>query len=142
IKNGNITTKAQMDAQLKTLVDESLKISITADIHHLTRQNYPIAQSQLGDRVFVIDERIGLDEEVRIVNKSITRKWSGFIFDGNLTSGSDGLAKRHQSNLDTALRNVTDWITGRKTVAYTNVDEAIKNATQALKIAQTELEFA
>src|SRR5699024_9479904 len=73
IKNGNITTKAQMDSQLKTLVDESLKISITADIHDLTRQNYPIAQSQLGDRVFVIDERIGLDEEVRIVNKSITR---------------------------------------------------------------------
>src|SRR5699024_6707294 len=68
IKNGNITTRAQMDAQLITLVDESLKISVTADIHDLTRQSYPIAQSQLCDRVFVIDERIGLDEEVRIVN--------------------------------------------------------------------------
>src|SRR5699024_12610479 len=68
IKNGNITTISQMDAQLKTLVDESLKISITADIHDLTRQNYPIAQSQLGDRVFIIDERIGLDrsEERRV----------------------------------------------------------------------------
>src|SRR5699024_2287240 len=142
IKNGNITTKAQMDSQLKTLVDESLKISITADIHDLTRQNYPIAQSQLGDRVFVIDERIGLDEEVRIVNKSITRNWRGDILDVNLTFGSEGLAKRHQSNLNTALKNVTDWITGRKTIPYTIVDEAIKNATQALKNAQTELKFA
>jgi len=141
IKNGNITTKAQMDAQLKTLVDESLKISITANIHDLTRQNYPIAQSQLGDRVFVIDERIGLDEEVRIVNKSITRNWRGDILDVNLTFGSEGLAKRHQSNLNTALKNVTDWITGRKTIPYSIVDEAIKNATQALKNAQTELKF-
>src|SRR5699024_6559937 len=141
IKNGNITTKAQMDSQLKTLVDESLKISITADIHDLTRQNYPIAQSQLGDRVFVIDERIGLDEEVRIVNKSITRNWRGDILDVTLTFGSEGLAKRHQSNLNTALKNVTDWITGRKTIPYTIVDEAIKNATQALKNAQTELKF-
>src|SRR5699024_6023192 len=141
IKNGNITTKAQMDAQLKTLVDESLKISITADIHDLTRQNYPIAQSQLGDRVFVIDERISLDEEVRIVNKSITRNWRGEVLDVNLTFGSEGLAKRHQSNLSTALKNVTDWLTGKKTIPYTIVDEAIKNATQALKSAQTELKF-
>src|SRR5690625_3945891 len=141
IKNGNITTKAQMGSQLKTLVDESLKISITADIHDLTRQNYPIAQSQLGDRVFVIDERIGVDEEVRIVNKSITRNWRGDILDVTLTFGSEGLAKRHQSNLNTALKNVTDWITGRKTIPYSIVDEAIKNATQALKNAQTELKF-
>lgn len=141
IKNGNITTASQMDAQLKALVDESLKISITADVHDLTRQNYPIAQSQLGDRVFVIDERIGLDEEVRIVNKSITRNWRGDVLDVNLTFGSDGLAKRHQSNLNTALKNVTDWITGRKTIPYSIVDEAIKNATQALKNAQTELKF-
>src|SRR5699024_3502049 len=111
------------------------------DIHDLTRQNYPIAQSQLGDRVFVIDERIGLDEEVRIVNKSITRNWRGDILDATLTFGSEGLAKRHQSNLNTALKNVTDWITGRKTIPYTIVDEAIKNATQALKNAQTELKF-
>src|SRR5699024_3519456 len=62
IKNGNITTKAQMDAQLKTLVDESLKICITADIHVLRKHNYPISQSVLGDSVFLIDVRIGLDD--------------------------------------------------------------------------------
>src|SRR5699024_1992133 len=53
IKNGKITTNSEMDAQLKTLVDESLKISVTADIHDLRKQNYPIAQSELGDRVFL-----------------------------------------------------------------------------------------
>src|SRR5699024_4814465 len=63
------------------------------------------------------------------------------VLDVNLTFGSEGLAKRHQSNLSTALKNVTDWLTGKKTIPYTIVDEAIKNATQALKSAQTELKF-
>src|SRR5699024_10271037 len=76
-----------------------------------------------------------------IVNKSITRNWRGEVLDVNLTFGSEGLAKRHQSNLSTALKNVTDWLTGKKTIPYTIVDEAIKNATQALKSAQTELKF-
>src|SRR5690625_2720568 len=142
IKNGNITTKAQMDPQLKTLVDESLKISITADIHDLTRQNYPIAQSQLGDRVFVIDERIGLDEEVRIVNKSITRNWRGDILDVTLTFGSEGLAKRHQSKLSTAIKDITSLLEGKIQLPYSVLDDAVKNATKALKDAQTQLVFS
>src|SRR5690625_1861701 len=142
IKNGNITTRAQMDAQLKTLVDESLKISITADIHDLTRQNYPIAQSQLGDRVFVIDERIGLDEEVRIVNKSITRNWRGDILDVTLTFGSEGLAKRHQSKLSTAIKDITSLLEGKIQLPYSVLDDAVKNATKALKDAQTQLVFS
>ena len=142
IKNGNITTISQMDAQLKTLVDESLKISITADIHDLTRQNYPIAQSQLGDRVFIIDERIGLDEEVRIVNKSITRNWRGDILDVNLTFGSEGLAKRHQSKLSTAIKDITSLLEGKIQLPYSVLDDAVKNATKALKDAQTQLVFS
>src|SRR5690625_4577395 len=65
IKDGRITSQSTMDNQLKTLVDESLKISVSADIHDLRRQGYPLAQPELGDRVFLIDERIGLDEEDR-----------------------------------------------------------------------------
>src|SRR5699024_3415927 len=65
IKDGRISDVQTMDKALKTLVDESLKLSVSADIHDLRRQGYPLAQPQMGDRVFVIDERIGLDEEVR-----------------------------------------------------------------------------
>src|SRR5699024_7707864 len=58
-----------------------------------------------------------------------------------ITLSSEEHNKLHQSNLNTALKNVTDWITGCKTIPYSIVDEAIKNATQALKNAQTELKF-
>src|SRR5699024_7588773 len=70
IKDGRITRKANMQEKLKELVDESLKISVSADVIDLQKQGYPVAQSEVGDRVFLIDERIGLDDEVRVISQS------------------------------------------------------------------------
>src|SRR5699024_8249395 len=142
IKNGNITTKSQMDDQLKLLVDESLKVSVTADIHDLRKQNYPIAQSSLGDRVFLIDERIGLNDEVRISQRSITRNWKGEVLDVSYTFGSPGIVKRHQSNMSTAIKNITDLMEGKLKLPYSVLDDAVINATKALQDAQTQLIFS
>src|SRR5699024_11941657 len=103
-----------MDEELISLVDESLKISVSADIYDLQKQGYSIAQSQLGDRVFLIDERIGLNDEVRVVNHSITRNWKGEVVDVNLTFGSERITKRHQSEMSTAIKNITELIVGKK----------------------------
>src|SRR5690625_1018344 len=142
IKNGNITDKSTMDSQLKTLVDESLKISVSADIHDLRNQGYPIAQSEVGDRVFLIDERIGLNDEVRVISQSITRNWRGDVIDLNITFGSEGIAKRHQSNISNAVKDIKDLLDGKKVLPYSVLDEAVKNATKALRDAQTELAFS
>ncbi len=142
IKNGNITTASQMDAQLKTLVDESLKLSVTATIHDLRKQNYPIAQSELGDRVFLTDERIGLNDEVRIVSRSITRNWKGDVLDVSYTFGTQGIVKRHQSKLNTAIKDITSLLEGKIQLPYSVLDDAVKNATKALQDAQTQLMFS
>ena len=139
IKNGNITTKSKMDEELKTLVDESLKISVSADIHDLQKQGYPIAQSQLGDRVFLIDERIGLNDEVRVVNHSITRNWKGEVVDVNLTFGSESITKRHQSEMSTAIKNITELLEGKIQLPFDAYDNAVKDATKALKGITSEL---
>src|SRR5690625_581873 len=142
IKNGNITDKSTMDSQLKTLVDESLKVSVSADIHDLRNQGYPIAQSEVGDRVFLIDERIGLNDEVRVISQSITRNWRGDVIDLNITFGSEGIAKRHQSNISTAVKDIKDLLDGKKVLPYSVLDEAVKNATKTLRDEQTELAFS
>src|SRR5690606_23987312 len=141
IKNGNIKDPAFMDAQLKTLVDESLKISVSATIHDLRKQGYPYAQSQLGDRVFLIDERIGLNEEVRVVAQSITRDWKGDVVDINITFGSPSIVKRHQSNLQSAIKNITDLIEGRKKLPFNVLDNAVMEATRALTRMQSQLQI-
>src|SRR5699024_2286611 len=140
-KDGRVTSKSVMDASLKQLVDESLKISLSADIHDLRKQGYPVAQSELGDRVFLIDERIGLNEEIRVIAQSIKRDWKGNILDLNITFGSEGLSKRHQSSINTATKNINEILEGRKQLPYSVLDDAVKNATKALQDAQTELKF-
>lgn len=139
IKDGRIKVKEAMDKALKELVDESLKISVSADIHDLRRQGYQLAQPELGDRVFLIDERIGLDAEVRVVDIKIMRNWKGEVLDLNLTFGSEGITKRHQSNLQTAIKDITDIMAGRKKIPFSAYDNAVINATNALKGITSEL---
>ena len=141
IKDGRVKVKANMDKALKELVDESLKISVTADVQDLRKQGYPLAQPNIGDRAFLIDERIGLDEEVRIISMSITRDWQGRVIDLNVTFGNEGLSKRHQSSISTAIKDINDIINGNKQLPYSILDDAVKNATKALKDARTQLDF-
>ncbi len=141
IKDGRIKITSTLDANLKTLVDESLKISVTADIHDLTKQGYPIAQTNVGDRVFLIDERIGLNEEVRVINKSVVKDWRGNIIDIQLTFGSQDIVKRHQSNLDSAVKSINDLLDGKKKLPLNALSNEVSIVTKAILSAQTELDF-
>src|SRR5699024_2546929 len=93
-------------------------------------------------RVFLIDERIGLDDEVRIVYRSITRNWKGDVLDVNYTFGTQGIVKRHQSKLNTAIKDITSLLEGKIQLPYSVLDDAVKNATKALQDAQTQLIFS
>src|SRR5699024_5617218 len=73
---------------------------------------------------------------------SITRNWRGDVIDLNVTFGSEGIAKRHQSNISTAVKDIKDLLDGKKVLPYSVLDEAVKNATKALRDAQTELTFS
>ncbi|PAE27922.1 hypothetical protein CHI07_17155 [Paenibacillus sp. 7884-2] len=132
IKDGRVKIASEMDASLKSLVDESLKISVSADIHDLRKQNYPIGQSELGDRVFLIDERIDLNDEVRVISQSITRDWEGNVININITFGSEGITKRHQSAMNTALKNITELYEGRKQLPLSFLDQRVQDISRII----------
>lgn len=141
LKDGRIKLTATMDNSLKTIVNESLKVSVTADIHDLTKQKYPIAQSGLGDRVFLIDERIGLDTEVRVVNRSVLRDWRGNILDVQLTFGNQDITKRYQSNLDHAAKTINDLIEGREKLPINAMAAEVANVTNMILGVTSELDI-
>src|SRR5699024_5638057 len=141
IKDGRVKYASVMDKSLKKLVDESLKISVTADIHDLTRQGYPISQTKNGDRVFLIDERIGLNEEVRVVNRKVLRDWRGKILDIELTFGSQSIVKRHQSNLSNSAKAINEILEGRRKIPFNALSNEVAVVTKAILSAQTELDF-
>lgn len=141
IKNGAIKVKSTMDANLKRLVDESVKVSVTADLYDLRKQGYPLAQPELGDRVFLIDERIGFNEEVRVVSITVTKNWRGDIEDLELTFGEIGISQRYKSGLSTATKHILDLFEGRKKLPFYAYDSAVQQATKDLSNARTELYF-
>src|SRR5699024_3624511 len=50
--------------------------------------------------------------------------------------------KRHQSSISSAVKDFNNIMTGRKKLPYSILDDAVKNATKALRDAQTELKFS
>lgn len=141
VKDGRIRHKSVLDAKMKQIVDESIKISVTADIHDLRKQGYPIGQTNVGDRVFLIDERIGFNEEVRVVNKKETKNWKGEIIDIKLTFGSQDIVKRHRSKMRNAANAIHDVLEGKRKIPMNALNNEVAQVTKALLSAQTELIF-
>src|SRR5699024_2844987 len=73
---------------------------------------------------------------------SITRKWKGDVLDVNYTFGTQGIVKRHQSKLNTAIKDITSLLEGKIQLPYSVLDDAVKNATKALQDEQTQLIFS
>src|SRR5699024_4741118 len=48
----------------------------------------------------------------------------------------------HQSNISTAVKDIKDLLDGKKVLPYSVLNESVKNATKALRDAQTELTFS
>ncbi|WP_243763964.1 phage tail protein, partial [Bacillus sp. XF8] len=141
LKDGRIKLTTTMDSKLKTLVDESLNISVTANIHDLSKQKYPIAQSGLGDRVFLIDERIGLNAEVRVVNRYVLRDWRGNILDIQLTFGSQDITKRYQANLNHATKTINDLMEGREKLPINAMTAEVANVTNMILGVTSEIDI-
>ena len=141
IRDGRVTITSTMDESLKKLVEESVKISFTADIYDMSQQGYDYQHAVLGDRVFLVDERIGLDTEIRVVK--ITRNFSstGQILDLEITFGSSNMADQYGSNLSTAAKDIADLIQGRKSLPFQALDIISKSMVTKIQNTSSELMF-
>lgn len=139
IRDGRVTQQATMDANLKKTVDESVQISFTADIYDMSQQGYDYQHAVLGDRVFLVDERIGLDTEIRVVK--ITRNFSstGQILDLEITFGSGNMGDQYGSNLSTAAKDIADLIQGRKSLPFQALDIISKSMVTKIQNTTSEI---
>src|SRR5690625_6401511 len=72
---------------------------------------------------------------------TVTKNWKGEVIDLQLTFGSEGITKRYQSKMQTAINNIDGIISGNIKLPYSVLDDAVLRATEALRSAQTELVF-
>lgn len=130
--NQNIKHYQTMYDKLKYQIDQSLAVSVTADLVNLQKQGYPIDTARTGDYVFLTDERIGFDEEVRIVKQSITRNWKNEVLDASVTFGSDSLGNKHQGKINTAVDGITDIFNGVEQLPLSALDKRVQEISNII----------
>lgn len=123
---------------IKTQIQDTPEISITIDFVDLAKAGYPLPRPRLGDTVYLIYEPLNIDITTRILE--ITD------YPESNKSPEVTLANFKESFADVSIRYTKSQIekiyneqTGR--IRYTALDEAVKQATEALQSAQTELKF-
>lgn len=139
IRDGRITNLSTMDANLKKTVDESMQISFTADIYDMSQQGYNYQHAVLGDRVFLVDERIGLDTEIRVVKISRDISDTGQIINLEITFGTGNMADAYGSNLSTAAKDIADLIQGRKSLPFQALDIISKSMVTKIQNTTSEI---
>lgn len=141
IMNANITKQDTMDKKLKEAVESSVNISFTADIYDMSRHGYRFQHAELGDRVFLVDERIGLDTEIRVVKIDREINNEGYVTNVEITFGSANLADNYSSNLSTAAKDIQDLIEGRKKLKFDALDVISQSMVKKILNTSSELAF-
>lgn len=141
IMNGNITKQETMDQQLKDAVNSSVKISFTADIYDMSRHGYRFQHAEIGDRVFLVDERIGLDTEIRVVKIDRELNNEGYLTNIEITFGSSNLADSYSGSMSTAVKDIQDLLAGRKKIKFDVLDKVSQTMVKKIMNTSSELAF-
>ena len=137
IVDGRIKDTATMDSNLKRAVEESLEISIEGNLHDV-RSIYAEAVPTIGDRVFLIDERIGLEQEIRIHTLKRTYDINDKLIDCEVTFGSQNIRDRHKSNLNSAAKDFKALMNGNIKLPTWSLEATAREMINKIHAAQSE----
>ena len=141
VTDGRIKHKDTLIESMKAVIDNSLNITVEATLHDLRNQGYSHGIPKLGDRTFLIDERIDLKQEIRVY--SIIEKYDeqDKLKDCQVDFGSQSIRKRYKANVKSIERAMQDILEGRIELPYNVLDGVAKDMLAKIKSASSELIF-
>src|SRR5699024_10394171 len=113
IVDGRVTQTSTMDEAMAKAVEESLAITIEGTLHDVRKMGYNIAVPVKGDRVWLHDERINLEQEIRLHKIVTTYDERDNIIDCDVTFGSQSIGERHKANINSLSKRFADLLTGK-----------------------------
>lgn len=141
VRNANITKPETLIEKMKQVIQESIKISFSADIYDMSQAGYDYQHAELGDRVFLVDERIGLDQEIRVVKIDEEVNHLGQIIKIEITFGTSNLSDTYSSNINTAIKDIEALKEGRTTLPFPTLDIRAQSMVKVLENTNSELTF-
>jgi hypothetical protein len=142
VYNESITTEAEMLAVLEKTIIDAPQLSITIDFSDLRTSGYLYNAPNEGDYGFIIYEPMNINIEARIVEveeefDADLKPIKTLVTLSNIRQGFSDIMTRF-SDTSKAVNRI---INGQQKLPYNVLDDAVKLATEAIKSAQTELEF-
>ena len=113
VVDGRVKDVETLQQSMYNAVEKSLEISIEGTLHDIRKMGYNIAVPQKGDRVWLHDERINLEQEIRLHKIVTTYDEKDNIIACDVTFGSQSIGERHKANINSLSKNFRDLLTGK-----------------------------
>src|SRR5699024_3211158 len=140
IVDGRVTQSSTLDEAMYNAVEESLAITIEGTLHDV-RKIYDIAVPVKGDRVWLHDERIDLEQEIRLHKIVTTYDEKDNIIACDVTFGSQSIGERHKANINSLSKNFRDLLTGKLKLPVISLEKIGMDMINAIHAASSEITF-
>ncbi|ANU28462.1 phage tail protein [Planococcus versutus] len=141
IRDERFTVYQSLFEKVKKTVDDSLKISLIVKQNDLRASGYNKIHPNEGDMILLIDERLDLKVDTRIVEITEYFHPNGTVLDCDVTLSNFSNIFEQQRRIHNATKTLADAIEGKRPLPFEALAYAVQQATTALQSAQTELTF-
>ena len=141
IVDGRIKQQSTLDEAMKKAVEDSLEISVEGTLHDIRQMGYDIAVPTKGDRVWLLDERIDLEQEIRVYSVKTTYDERDNIIDCEVTFGSQSIRERHKASINSLSKNFADLLTGQLKLPTISLEKIGRDMINAIHAASSEIVF-
>lgn len=141
IKDGRVTKEKTLKNAMKKAVDDSVQVTFSADIQDMSNQGYDYQNTTIGDRIFLVDERIGLDKEIRVSKIQRTFNVEGVMTKMSVTFGGQTISDAHSSSTNQAITDIKDLINGRKRIPFPALDIVSQSMVSKIKATTSEIAY-
>ena len=140
IVDGRVTQTPTLDEAMAQAVEESLAVTIEGTLHDV-RKIYDIAVPVKGDRVWLHDERINLEQEIRLHKIVTTYDEKDNIIACDVTFGSQSIGERHKANINSLSKRFADLLTGKLKLPIISLEQIGMDMINAIHAASSEIVF-
>ena len=141
VVDGRVKDVETLQQSMYNAVEKSLEISIEGTLHDIRKMGYNIAVPQKGDRVWLHDERINLEKEIRVYSVKTTYDERDNIIDCEVTFGSQSIRERHKASINSLSKNFADLLTGQLKLPVISLEKIGMDMINAIHAASSEIIF-
>ena len=141
VVDGRVKDVETLQQSMYMAVEKSLEISIEGTLHDIRKMGYNIAVPQKGDRVWLHDERINLEREIRLHKIVTTYDEKDNIIDCEVTFGSQSIRDRYKASINSLSKRFSDLLLGKLKLPVISLEQIGMEMINAIHAASSEIVF-